>query len=113
MTWLLSKQLRRYDKAMLFCVSHSSFPLAPIVGVCKITHFIISVGVVVMSIFSLTLFKSSFVQKKKLESMFSTMEISSIILGEVTDFKSRHLPFKFVDITTQEENLVVLQAHTL
>jgi hypothetical protein len=45
--------------------------------------------------------------------MFSTMEISSIILGEVIDFKSRHLLFKFVDITTQEENLVVLQAHTL
>ncbi len=45
--------------------------------------------------------------------MFSTMEISCIILGEVIDFKSKHLPFKFVDITTQEENLVVLQANTL
>jgi hypothetical protein len=45
--------------------------------------------------------------------MFSTMEISSIILGEVIDFKSIHLSFKFVDFTTQEENLVVLQAHTL
>ncbi len=66
-----------------------------------------------MSIFSLTIFKSSFVQKKKMESMFSTMEISCIILGEVIDFKSKHLPFKFVDITTQEENLVVLQANTL
>jgi hypothetical protein len=45
--------------------------------------------------------------------MFSTVEISSIILGEVIDFKSRHLLFKFVDITTQVENIVVLQAHTL
>jgi len=45
--------------------------------------------------------------------MFSTMKISSIILGEVIDFKSIHLSFKFVDFTTQEENLVVLQAHTL
>jgi len=45
--------------------------------------------------------------------MFSTMEISSIILAKVIDFNSKHLPFKFVDFTTQEENLVVLQAHTL
>jgi len=64
MTWLLPKQLKRYDKTMLLCVSHFSFPLAPIVGVCWIIHLIISVGMVVLNIFSLNFLKSSFVPKK-------------------------------------------------